>query len=114
MKRQQTINKIASTYGIKKVVGKKFSRALPLPPAQKPKTLLINLESTIVDIKYFIVFHRNIKPADVTFKVKWGKVKHEIHLYKRPKLDEFIETMSKLYDIGKQENLLSFFIVIFL
>ena len=73
-----------------------FRGTLPLPMSAKPKTLLINFESTIADVKYL----DDIKPSDINFSIKCENINHMVHIYKRPHVDQFIKEMSKFYEIG--------------
>ena len=74
----------------------KKSLELYLPPSStKKKTLVLDLDETLVHSQFGAF---NI-PSDVVINIEIEKELHEIHVLIRPGVKEFLEKMSKLYEI---------------
>ena len=74
----------------------KKSLELYLPPSlTKKKTLVLDLEETLVHSQFGAF---NI-PSDVVINIEIENELHEIHVLIRPGVKEFLEKMSKLYEI---------------
>ena len=74
----------------------KKSLELLLPPSiSKKKTLVLDLDETLVHSQFGAF---NI-PSDVVINIEIENELHEIHVLIRPGVKEFLEKMSKLYEI---------------
>ena len=68
-----------------------------VPPLSHPqkKTLVLDLDETLVHSQ----FQPFSVPSDVTLEIELEGETHEIHVLIRPGVQEFLENMSKLYEI---------------
>ena len=72
-------------------------KLLPPQPYRKSgkKTLLIDLDETLVH-SAFMPFRQK---SDITLNVELDVKRHIIHVLKRPFVDEFLNRMSKMYEL---------------
>ena len=75
--------------------GKKSLELLLPPNISKKKTLVLDLDETLVHSQFGAF---NI-PSDVVINIEIENELHEIHVLIRPGVKEFLEKMSKLYEI---------------
>ena len=87
MKEFQSIKKISDT------------KIKYLPEKQKSisqkKTLILDLDETLIHSG----FKSFISKEDISFNMEFDGKEHKIYVLKRPYLDEFLDKMSKLYEI---------------
>jgi Dullard-like phosphatase family protein len=71
-------------------------KLLPLNLKKGKKTLILDLDETLV--------HSAFKPnhirSDITLRVELDRKMHTIHVLKRPGVDQFLERLSKHYEIA--------------
>lgn len=76
------------------------SRNIHLPPKsnenKNKKTLILDLDETLVHSGFTIVPNH---PPDITINVEIENKIHNVYILVRPRAEEFIEKMSKLYEI---------------
>ena len=76
------------------------SRNIHLPPKsnenKNKKTLILDLDETLVHSGFTIVPNH---PPDITINVEIENKIHNVYILVRPRAKEFIEKMSKLYEI---------------
>ena len=95
MKEFQSIKKISDT------------KIKYLPEKQKSisqkKTLILDLDETLIlDLDETLIhsgFKSFISKEDISFNMEFDGKEHKIYVLKRPYLDEFLDKMSKLYEI---------------
>ena len=70
-----------------------------LPPKSKPnfnkKTLVLDLDETLVHSS----FKPFSQPSDIILKIEFENKVHEIHVLVRPGVEEFLERMSRHFEL---------------
>ena len=71
-----------------------------IKPQKTKKTLILDLDETLVHSSFKpIIFNGIFYPPDIFLPINFNGNKHKVYVLKRPHLEEFLEEMSKVYNI---------------